>query len=286
MATPTNYIFTSGSCAKNAIFDLIINSLKSAGWTDVASLASSDFVVLTSSGNAGDKNLIINLRDTNVSAANSVKTTAYCQMSYRLQTSYSPGAAGVAGTWGRTSQPWVDLYIAPVAASGTLAMDTVVNYKVYADASKIILAIEFPSQTGYNPLLIYLGEPDTLLASDSNNRGCLFASSANAVTATSLYVCDSSDGVGSVTAPYALTCYAQLPPGDPNGSGKRMVSSIYYGSATEGYRGKLDGIKCMLNSKANTGDTVTIGSETYYVLIAHSQGNTSFPSAALLVRTA
>lgn len=289
MAIPTDYIFTSGTCLKSEVYQLIIDKLKSAGWTDISSLASADFVVLQSTGNTGDKNLLLNLRDTNAAAANSIVTTDYCVMSYRLQDTYTPGAAGVAGVFGRPSLAWTALYIAPVAAiTTTLGKDTTVTYHIYADASKLILVLEYPSVTGFGPTIVYMGEPDTLLVSDSASRGVLVAASNNAVTAANLQICNTSDGAASVTAPYALKTYALLPEGDPNIAGKRIVSPIYYGIAAESFRGKMDGLKCMFYNATtptiNTSDTVTMGAEIYYVAIAHSQGNTSFPSRALLVR--
>ena len=286
MAVPTDYIFTSGTCLKSEIYQLIIDKLVAAGWTNVSSLASSDFVVLSSTGNTGDKTLLLNLRDTNASAANSVVSTDYCVMSYRLEDTYTPGASGVAGTFGRSSLAWTNLYLVPVSAlTTTLGADTTVTYHVYADASKIILALEFPSATGYGPVLVYMGEPDSIFTSDSASRGVLVAASCQATTAGSAMICNTSDTVAAVTAPYAIALSSLLPSGDPNVANKRMVSSIYYGSASESFRGKLDGLKCMYNVKVNTGDTVTIGTETYYALVCASSGNNSFPSLALLVRT-
>jgi len=287
MAVPTNYIFTSGMCAKNEIYDLIINSLIAAGWTDISSKASTDYVVLSSTGNTGDKALLLNLRDVNVAGSNSVKTTNYNTMSYRLQDTYVPGASGVAGTFGRASLAWSLLDIVPTTStSGTLAMDTVINYHVYADASKIILALEYPTATGYSPLVFYLGEPDTMYTPETGNKGCLFATTANVPTANGVIICNSPDSVGTVTSPYALTSYGMIAPSEPNVSGKRFPSPILYGSATEGYRGKLDGLLVTVGSNILTGDTVTIGSQTYYALVCQTQGYVSFPTRALLVRTA
>ncbi len=288
MAIPTNYIFTSGTCAKSAIYQLIIDKLTSAGWSNVASLASSDFVVMKSKGNTGDKNLILNLRDTSSTAANSIVTTDYCCMSYRLQDTYVPGAAGVAGTFGRPALAWTNLYIVPVAVTTTLGKDTVVNYKVYADASKLILEIEYPSPTLIAPLLIYIGEPDTIYVSDSNSSGVLVATTSQSVAASQLLISNTSDTVASVTVPYNLTTYALLPPGDPNVCSRYMASPIYYGSVAEGFRGKLDGVKCCYYSGTNfiTGDTITIGTVNYYVVVAASVGATSFPSRALLIQIA
>lgn len=285
MAIPTSYIFNSGTCFKNEVYQLILDSLTNAGWEDVSSNPATDFVVLKSTGNTEDKDLILNIRPTNASAANAVTTTDYCVMSVRLQDSYAPGSSGAAGTFGRPSLVWTNLYLVPVTAlTGALGQDTVISYKVYADASKIILVLEYPNATGYSPVIIYLGLPDTLLAGDSANRGTVLAVSSQGTTASNLQVCNTSDGMASVTAPYSLKTYALLPEGDPNMGNKRMTSSIYYGSASEGFRGKLDGIKCMFYAAANTGDIVTVGVESYYVAVCQVQGSNSFPSRALLVR--
>ncbi|TWH48565.1 hypothetical protein [Sporomusa sp. KB1] len=286
MPVPTDYIFTPGSCKKSEIFDLIVNKLKAEGWTNVSSHPSTDFVVLTSTGNTENKNLVLQLRKGNAAATagRDVDTTAYCQMSYRLQDTYTPGTAGAAGVFGRPSLAWTDLYITPVAANGTLATDTIVNYKMYADASKIILAIEYPSATGYNPVLIYMGAPDTSFMPQSANSSTILATSNTTATAASVMVTNSPDGIGNVAAPYALATSSLLPTKSPNNGGKYIVSDIYYGSATEGMRGKLDGILCALNTNLLTGDNITIGTQTYYVLCCATQGSTSFPSQAILVR--
>lgn len=84
MPIPTDYIFTTGTCTRSALYQLIIDSLTNAGWTNIASLASSDFVVMKSTGNTGDKNLLLNLRDASATAVNPTTTTDYCVMSYRL----------------------------------------------------------------------------------------------------------------------------------------------------------------------------------------------------------
>jgi len=287
MAVPTDYIFTSGTTTKAGIYQLIIDKLIAAGWADISSLASSDYVVLQSTGNTGDKNLLLNLRATNSSDTNSVVSTDYCVMSYRLQDTYTAGSSGVAGTFGRSSLAWTNLYLVPVSATTTtLAAATPITYHVYADASKIILLLEYPSASGYSPTLIYMGEPDTTYVTESYNRGCLVGVTNNGTTAASVMICNTSDDQASVTAPYAIATSALLPSYNPNGSGKYAISEIYYGSTTESIRGKLDGVLCAYNSKLVTGDTVTIGTYTYYVAVCASVNVVSFPSLALLIRTA
>lgn len=285
MAIPTDYIFTRGQVVKSGVFDLIVNSLIAAGWTNVSSLATSDFVVLKSTGNTEDKSLILNIRDTNASNTNSIKTTNYNTMSYRLQTSYTPGAAGVAGTFGRPAMAWTAMDIVPtVAATGTLPMDTMLTYSIYADKSKFILALEYPYASGYGPLVIYMGLPDSLYCLEEGNSGTLAATTVN-VTGNTVYICNTPAGLGNVTDKYSLTVYGTLSPKNPNNAGKYALSHLYYGSTTEGPRGKLDGIYVMPQGNVVTGDIITLGTKKYYVLVCHIQGANSFLSPVLAIRT-
>lgn len=288
MPIPTDYIFQSGSCQKKELYKLIIDKLTAAGWTDVSSNPTTDFVVLTSKGNAGGRDLILNLRPVPAAgtAANNVMTSNYSSMSYRLQTSYTPGAAGVAGVFGRATQAWINLTLVPVAITVQTPADTVVSYKVYADASKIILAIEYPSALGLSPQLFYLGQPDTVFLPETDSAGCLYGTTSLATTAASVMVCNSPDTIGNVADQYALGTQSLIPAKSPNNAGKYFASEIYYGSATEGIRGKLDGVLCVLNTNLLTGDNIIIDGKTYYVLCCAANANNSFPSYALLIRTA
>lgn len=286
MPIPTNYIFTKGTCLKKELFGKIIDAFKSAGWKDISSKATTDFIVLNSKGNTGDKNLILNIRATATGNNNSVETTDYCQISYRLQTSYLPGATDTAGTFGRTALAWTALYIVPTTT--TLGADTSIDYYIYSDANKVILMLKYPSATGFLPLLIYLGEPDTLYTPEPNSRGFIAAMSANnPAGSNTIQICDAPDKISSRTAPYSLSTYTLIPPADPNADDKSFLSSIYYGSTTEGLRGKLDGIKLVYFSGSNfvTGDTITVNDEIYTVFVVASTGYTSFPSRGIAIRT-
>lgn len=286
MAIPTDYIFTSGTVRKDGIYGLIISKLVAAGWVDVSSKPATDYAVLTSTGNTGDKALVLNLRDVNITGTNSVKTTTYNTMSYRLQDTYVPGAADVAGTFGRPALVWSGLNLVPTTlTTGTLAVDTIIKYKVYVDASKIILSLEYPIATTYGPLLIYIGQPDSVYVSESAARGIVVASTINMTLAGNLMICNSPEDMGSAAAPYVMPTTALMPLANPNAAGKYFESDIYYQSAAEGIRGKLDGVLCLLSSNVLTGDSVIIGSKTYYVLVCHTQGYSAFPSQALLIRT-
>lgn len=285
MPTPTDYVFQSATVAKNSLYQFIIDKMTAAGWTNVSSNPATDFVVMRSTGVNNDKNLIFQMRPGNAASnINPVTTTAYSQFSYRLPDSYIPGASGVAGTFGRSALVWTDMYIIPAATGTQLPMDTVYTIKWYADAGKFIMSIEYPTATGYGPMLIYIGQPDSSYVSESNSNGMIVAVTANTATATSVMIDNTSDGAGSVAAPYALATQSLFPAQNPNNANRYVFSDVYYGSATEGIRGKLDGIGCMLNTNVLTGDNIIVDTQTWYVLVCKTQGNTSFPSQALLVR--
>lgn len=287
MPIPTDYIFTPGTCAKKDFYGVIVGALVAAGWTNVASLASTDYEVYTSNGNTGDKALVLNLRKGSLATpANDISTTNFCQMSYRMVTSYTPGAAGVAGTFVRPDS-WRDMFIYPIALAGVLANDTVYNYKIYVDKSKVIFSLEFPPALNMLPMVTYLGAPDTQYCLEPGNRGILFASTANnTAAAANVLIADAPGGLGTLTTPEALPMICTLAPKNPNNAGKYTVSDIYYGSTTEGVRGKLDGVVAMPVANVLTGDNITIGSYTYYVLNCATLGVNGFPSLALAVRIA
>jgi hypothetical protein len=228
---------------------------------------------------------VLNLRKGSVATpANDVSTTAYCQFSFRYPTSYTPGAAGVAGTFVRPGV-WRDVFIAPVAAAGTLAMDTTYSYKIYADKSKIMFGIEFPPATGYSPMFFHIGLPDSMWCTEGGNRGMLFGGTTSAVvTAKNFWIADTPAGMGSVADIYVEPCICTLAPKNPNNDGKYVVSDICYGSSTEGIRGQINGVIALPTDNIVTGDIVKDDGHTYYILNCHVLGTNSFQSPVVGVR--
>lgn len=311
MTDSRDYKFVGGTCQKKDIYQLICEELVKAGWENISSNHCTDWCVFTSNieGNGKTtKKLFLQLRDTNAADQNSVQCTNYCQMSYRLFDNYTPGDNGASGKSGRSTLSWNDLYIAPVGDKREIEMDTTVNYKLYVDNTKIIMGLEYPEGTEYQPLLFYIGQPDTTYVSESESRGMVVAVSCNAPAAGCVTVSNTPDVKGKVSQPYPVPSMALIPASNPNNEGKYFISDIYYGSAvdpgkasggaggaagaakaagtpvSEGIRGKLDGLYCMLSKPSVlTGDIIEIGDKQYYVLNCHKQGDSSFGSQALLV---
>jgi hypothetical protein len=282
MANP--YIFTTGTCTKKDIYGIIKSTMIAAGWTNISSNAATDFDVLSSMGKDGTKNLVIQMRATNTTGANDTTTTDYCLASYRLINSYTPGAPLTAGIVGRTAETWNALSIAPGIATDTISKDTPVTYRYYADASKLIMQLEYPVALGKGPVVLFIGLPDTTYCSEPNSRGLLVASSANANTANSVHITDQPGELAATTASSVRGNICNVTYKNPNSAGKYLLAEIFYGNATEGVRGKLDGLYAIPNQNVLNGDNIVIGTETYYVAICNSTGNNGLPSLALTFR--
>ena len=279
------YIFSKGTCKKKEIYSLIIDKLKEKGWKDISSKPETDYVVLHSKGVTGNRDLILNIRETDVSGNSPVTTTDGSLMSYRLQTSYTPGGSGEAGTFAKPARVWRPLCI--YGSGQALSKETTLDYYVYADAGKIILSLEYPKSSSiYGPVVFYFGEPDTRFLTESQSRGILYASSADQ---SGVIITDCPDDMGSNDEAYDLHTYSLLPAIDPNLAKKYMVSPIYYGSDVEGFRGKLDGIKTVkyvTNPVPNLlhGDTLVTEHAKYHCVIPANPATGTFTGGAVLLR--
>lgn len=279
-----DYIFTSGTCLKNELYDLIKNSFLSAGWVNESSNATTDFDVLTSSSESGDKRLVIQLRPLNNAgtASTNVITTDSHVMSYRLVAGYTPGAPGVAGTFARTTaESWRDLFLVPQAASTLMPGNTPINYKLHVNKNRLIISIEYPVAFSLGATTIYIGIPDITYCLETDSRGLIVVTSNSAISANNVHITDDPGELAARTTSTTRTLYCTLAPRNPNSANKIMLSEIFYGNTTEGIRGKLTGIYALLNSGVSTGDIVKIGTKSFYVVVNQTYSSTSFPSQAL-----
>lgn len=284
MAIPEN-IFKLGTCLKKDFYQVLTNALVTAGWVNVSSLPSTDGDVFISSGNAGDKSLILNIRKLDAASNWAIDSTIYCQLSFRFVTSYTPGAAGVAGTFVRPNS-WRNIYLYPSANGCTMPLDLLLTYRMCVDKNKFAFSLEYPPALNVGPIFVYLGVPDSTYCTESENRGMIFCQSGNyeSAAANTVFSCDTPFGMASLPAPEALTMTCTLAPKNPNNSNKFLVSDIYYGNVAQGIRGKLDGVVMLPNQNVMNGDNIVIGSTTYYILVCQPYTTSSFASLALGIR--
>ena len=281
-----DYIFTEGKIAKKNFFNKLIEIMTAAGWTNVSSNPTTDFVVMHSKGESGDKDLFIQLRPSNVTNVNPTDSTDYNVMSYRLIEGYTPGATGTAGTFARTTtEAWTALHIVPTTAAITVNMEIELTYFYHANKNRLIMAIETPPSTTYAPQLIYLGLPDVTYTTETGSKGVLCAVSSYPKANATVHISNAADGLPSDTTSSTRTLYATLSPKNPNSAGLYTISEILYGNSTEGIRGKLSGIYQMPNGNINNGDIITIGAKEYRVVVTHSvTSNNSFSSVTFVIQ--
>lgn len=263
-------ILLAGSCQKQNFFSMLKSAMIAAGWEDVSSLATTDFSVMHSTGNDGTKNLYLQMRPHNISNKNSIETTDYCSMSFRMLDRYTPGAAGVAGTIPRAGQDWFPFpLIGNSPETYTVPMTSTFDYKLFVDKEKIVIAIFPPAAYDYKPVLHFIGLPATVFANEPDSRGmvccCNVTDSYPTTAENTLMVSNTPGGAASVSDPYVLSIYSQKSPKNPNPAGAYMISEIFYGSESEGIRGKLDEIYCMPNQNLVMNDIITVGTKKYQV---------------------
>jgi hypothetical protein len=286
-----SYVVTQGTCTKAQIFQTLVNAMISAGWQNVSSNPSTDYTVLQSTGTSGNLNLVIQLRQTDNSGSNDITTTDGAQyISYRLVGGYTPGSGGASGTFARntTQAPWRNICI---CSTSTPNRNTTVNYKYFANKNFIVFSIEYPSGTNTPPSIFWIGMPDITYCTESASRGLLVAQANSAISSGTVDITDTPADIpansGAGEQSYRMSTYTTLSPKNPNSAGQYMISDIFYGDANVGVRGKLTGIWTLPAQNILSGDTITIGTNTYYVLVCQSTPSySSFGSLAVAIQIA
>lgn len=279
-----DYIFTEGKVAKKDFFNKLVELMTSAGWVDVSSDPTTDFVVLNSTGETGDKNLFLQIRPSNNSGANPIDSTDYSVMSYRFVEGYTPGT-GTAGTFTRTSEAWTPLHIVPQAANTQLNKEIELTYFYHVNKNRIIISVETPASTSLAPIVIYLGLPDVLYTDEPNSRGLVCAVTAYPKTNNTIHVSNAAFPLPSDNASSTRSIYVTLSPKNPNTAGLYTISEMTYGNVTEGTRGKLTGLYQLPNGNINNGDFIEIDAKLYRIVVTHVvSSSSSFSSATFALQ--
>jgi hypothetical protein len=288
-----DYIFSTEQVAKKDFYNWFLNKMIEAGWRNISSKPDTDGDVLQSTGEDGNRNLILNVRPGNTNGytgigSNPITTTDYNVMSYRLLNDYTPGAAGTSGTSSRplASRAWEPFYVVPTSAQ--VPKDTMLTVRYNVNKNRMIMLIETPSAVGVAPILYYIGLPDETYCSEPNSRGLLVAATAYNKYSGSVHISDTVGELASIgaTAGISNNTYQTLAPKNPNASGKYVISDIFYGDSTIGFRGKLTGVFALPNQNVLNGDIIKIDTKQYYVAVCQSAGYNAFGSLALAIQIA
>ena len=272
-------IFSAGTCLKKETLTTMINLMKAAGWVDVSSNPATDFIVMNSKGESGDKNLFIQFRQSSTTNVNPIDSTDYNVASYRLIGGYTPGTVGTAGVFTRPAEVWRNLYVAPTTV--LINSENSMTYYYHVNKNRIIFVAETPESLGFAPVTHYFGLP-TSFVNEPDSRGVVAVSSTYGVTANNVLVTNAAGELPSDTASSTRIIYASLAPKSPNSAGKHTPVEMYYGNTIEGIRGKLDGLYVIPAGGVNNGDTLTVGTKQFRVVVNGVGSTNSFPSTTLV----
>jgi hypothetical protein len=267
-------IFTTETVLKSNLYNRIKELLVLGGWQNVSSNPTTDFDVFYSTGIAGDKKLYFQMKDTDGYSTGSV---AY--FSTRLIGTYTPGTAGVSGVFdsARSTETWKRMHPIYVNVASTNPVSTPLKLTYSVNKDRIVFFCEAPLASNVTANMNYIGAM-SMFESAPNSRSMVLASScitgSDMPTAIKGSVAYSDSMLSSDLTPYKITS-----PGEYNNDDVRMISEIGAGSATEGTRGKLDGLYVLTvntnNSRTITGDILTDGTNKYKVFTVGNNGNSS-----------
>jgi hypothetical protein len=261
-------IFTTETITKGNIYQRIKELLVANGWTNVSSKPATDFDIFYSKGVAKDKELYFQLQD----PGGLFTTGTQAFFNIKMINKYTPGAAGVSGTFdsSRSSEPWRNLYI--FSGSALPYADTPITFSYSINADRIVFVTEPPliMNTVTSSNICYIGAM-ALYESEPNCRSLVVVQAMGYYTGlgSTTGIVVTSTPYSDTTASYALSPYRINTLSEYNNNDVRFISEIGVGSAAEGLRGKLDGIYCLYinaNSRTSSGDTLTDGTNTYRVI--------------------
>jgi len=273
-------IFSETTCLKSELLNKIIELMVASGWKNISSDPTTDFVVMQSAGESGDKNLVFQIRSTATNNANDIVTTASNIMSYRLIGNYIPGEEGVAGVTDRPKETWRALQIAPGAAVDP-SVELTLWYSVNKD--RIIFNIYTPESLNLGPVLFYIGLPTTF-TSEPDSRGLIFMTSHVSPYSNQVHITDNVAELPSLTTSTSITNLYAAPPKSPNSAGLHTPFELAYGNTSVGKRGQIDSLLFLPNNSINDGDIVNAGSKRYRGTLLALSSNNSFPVNCILYR--
>lgn len=191
------------------------------------------------------------------------------------------------GSTPRSSETWKLWTLEPASSTTLINKDLVtINYKYNVNANRLILVLEFPGETGYGPMLFYVGLPDEVYSAEGGSTGLLFAASSANPTAGTINVTNNPSEYTAAAASIAESCLYSLAPKNPNAAGKYILSEISYGGTLSGVRGKLTGIFVLPNQNILHGDIIQEGAKQFQVVVCHSYSSTAFPTSAFAIQIA
>ena len=265
-------IFTEGKVLKNQLMERIKDILVGAGWTYATTVPTTEYYILTSTGESGDKKLAFQYRGLpiNGSATGDINTTTAVVASYRLIGGYENG------TIARPSEAWKSMNI----SSAVVDPEVELTYWYTVNKDRLIMNIYTPESLANTPVLWYFGLPTTFTP-EPDGKGFV-AMTSYASSQASVLVADNVAELPTSNSAVVLTNYIALAPKSPNSSGVHTPAELLYGNTSIGIRGKIDSLYFLPNGSVNDGDILRVGARRYRATQLGTSSNNSFPSPTVV----
>lgn len=273
-------IFLEDKCLKSELPNKIVQLMESVGWKNISSNLATDYYVMQSNGEQGDKDLVFQFRPFAVNGTGDIASTTSFAMSYRLINGYTPSETpDTAGVFERPSETWRIMNITTGATDPSVELN--LWYTVNKD--RIILNIYTPESLNLLPVMIYIGLP-THYTSEPKSRGLVVLTSYSATTANVVMASDTVAELPSLSAGTTFPTLYSLAPKSPNSAGLHTPCELFYGNAQVGIRGKIDSLYFLPNNSINDGDILKLGANRYRATNIGVSGNNCFPSNVIIYR--
>lgn len=253
-------IFQSEKVLKKDLFPRMISLMESAGWVDVSSRPSTDFIVMKSSGISGDKELCFQIRPTDRSNRNDVTTTSNNMFSIRLIRDYVSNVIGQSGSTTRSNETWYNVRLART----NYPLEDVFTLYYYVDKNKGVFVFEPPDSPHNTSEFFYIGLPTSFINENKNSGLITFATYLRSTSSLSDRALVTDNPYVLYKNSYNLNLYT-----DSLGFNNPSYSTFYlneinYGNHTEGIRGRVDELYTIRNnSKFVDGDIVKLNEKKY-----------------------
>jgi hypothetical protein len=253
IAIPPPPILQSALMTKGEVYDFLISEMIAAGWEDIASNPGVEGNVMHSTGEAGDKDIYVQIRPiignsptTAITPATDWRSSAVSGIGIRLLPDYTPGDPGVSGTASKN----VNLIVGHMFKTSMAVTVADVPVYYYVDKDIAIFYIRVPdtlTPATYIGGLIAFGLPKDGIGDRDAQRDTFLvittaAAATGSQTANTVNVLNNPAGAGDNAAIINETAYINHPPLSIDFKGRYLPVAVFYGDATYGYRGMLPGI--------------------------------------------
>lgn len=272
-------IFIKETVAKGNVVSWIWDKLTNVGWEMVSSNPSAEGRIFHSTGESTQDSFFILIGE----FSNYMSTKQTAVMVFTLLEGYTPGTPGVSGT--KLNAAGLGYQYLFGANSSPLGPDALIDIYYHINKDRIILCfippLGFDTKTPKRSGMVYIGCPERFgIDISASHRSVISIADHIAYTTSDisvqLYISYPSayNDAGVLGNIYSVG--STFPSVKPNG--KYMLYSVYVGNPSEGLRGKLDSVYCIIPNGLRTGDLIT-DDEYTYIVIATETGSSGLTNA-------